>query len=102
MVKFLISAIIYFIFALLQTSFLVHFGVLGEHLNLILISVIIWNLVETRKSLFGLLNAVIGGFFLDIFSNRIFGFYILILLTAAILIKFVLKKYVKIPFIKKD
>ena len=99
--KILISVIAYFIFALLQTSFLVHFGAFGEHLNLILISVIIWNILESRKSLFGLSNAVIGGFFLDIFSSRIFGFYILILLVVAISIKFILKKYVKIPIIKK-
>lgn len=102
MLKVFLSIVVYFIFVIFQTSFLVHFGKFGECLNLILISVIVWNLIESRKNLFGLLNAVIGGFFLDAFSNQIFGFYILILLITAISIKFVLKKYVKIPFVEKD
>jgi len=100
--KILIWTIVYFIFSLLQTSFLVHFGLLGKYLNLILISVIIYNLIENRNNLFGLSNAIIGGFFLDIFSSQFFGFYILILLTIAITIKFVFKEYVKIPLIEKN
>ncbi len=100
--KTLISLILYCIFILLQTSFLVHFTIFGLVLNLILISVIIWNILESSKSLSGLSNAAIGGFFLDVFSSQIFGFYTLILLTIAVFIKFFLKKYVKIPFIKKD
>ncbi len=100
--KILVSVILYYIFILLQTSFLVHFSFFGLVLNLILISVIIWNILEKSETLFGLSNAVIGGFFLDVFSSRMFGFHILILLALAIFIKFVLKKYVRIPIIKKN
>ncbi len=100
--KTLVSIILYYIFILLQTSFLVHFSIFGLVLNLILISVIIWNILEKSETLFGLSNAVIGGFFLDLFSSRMFGFHILILLALAIFIKFVLKKYVRIPIIKKN
>jgi rod shape-determining protein MreD len=97
--KFLISVIIYFIFALVQTSFLVHLAPFGIAPNLIIISVIIYNFIEGSEKMFGLGNALIGGFFLDVFSSRVFGFYILILLALSLLIKFVFKKYVKIPFI---
>ena len=100
--KFLASLIIYYIFVLLQSSFLVHFSVLGINLNLILISVVIWNIFESSKKSFGLINAIIGGVFLDIYSNQIFGFYILISLSLAVFVKFFLKKYVKIPFIKEE
>jgi len=100
--KFLVSIILYYIFILLQTSFLVHFSIFGLTLNLILISVIIWNILEKSGTLFGLLNAAMGGFFLDLFSNRMFGFHILILVVLAIFIKFVFKKYVRIPIIKKN
>lgn len=96
--KFLISLSLYYTLVLLQTSFFVHFNISGIILNLVLISVILWNLFEKSKSSFGLFNALIGGFFLDVFSNRIIGFYILILMGLAIFIKLFIKKYVRIPF----
>jgi len=100
--KFLVSIILYYIFILLQASFLVHFSIFGLTLNLILISVIIWNIIEKPGTSFGLLNAVIGGFYLDLFSTRMFGLHIITLLVLAVFIKFVLKKYVRIPIIKKN
>lgn len=99
--KILISIIIFYFLALLQTSFLVHFSICGIVPNLILIVVILWNFFEKPKNYCGLYSAVIGGFFLDIFSNRFIGFYILILLALAIIIKLVLRKHVRIPFIEK-
>ncbi len=95
--KIIISIIIYFIFAILQSSFIIYFGHLGKYLNLILISIIAWNIFENPKEIFGIVNAFIGGFFLDILSGHFFGFYIIISLSLAIIIKFFLKKYVKIP-----
>jgi len=100
--KILISIIIFYFFVLLQTSFLVHFSIWGIIPNFILILVIFWNFFENSKKFLGLHNALIGGFFLDIFSNRIIGFYILILLAVAVFIKLVIKKHVRIPFIEKN
>jgi len=99
--KILISIVIFYILVLLQASFLVHFSVWGIVPNLILIAIIFWNFFEKKKSYLGLYNALIGGFFLDIFSNKFIGFYILISLTLAIIIKLIFRKHVQIPFSKK-
>jgi len=96
--KILISIILFYFLALLQTSFLAHFSICGIVPNLILITVILWNFFEKPKDYSGLYGAAIGGFFLDIFSNRFVGFYILISLALAIIIKLVIRKYVRIPF----
>ncbi len=100
--KILISIIVFYFLVLIQTSFLVHFNILGIVPNLVLISVVLWNLFEKSKNYFGLYIALIGGFFLDIFSNRLIGFYILILFALAIFLKLVFKRYVRIPFTEKN
>ncbi len=87
MKKILISVILLYFLALLQTSFLVHFSISGIVPNLILILIILWNLFEKKGGSLGMYNALIGGFFLDVFSNRPIGFYILILVILAIFIK---------------
>lgn len=100
--KILISIVVFYFLVLLQTSFLVHFNILGVVPNLALILAAFWNFFEKTKNYFGLYNAFLAGFFLDIFSQRPFGFYILILLTLAIFLKFFIRKYVQVPFIEKD
>ncbi|GAG02385.1 unnamed protein product, partial [marine sediment metagenome] len=57
--------------------------------------------LEKEQGLTGLSCALIGGFFLDIFSSKFIGFNILILLGIAILIKLILKRHVRIPLIEK-
>lgn len=89
----LILIFVCYFLVLLQTTFLVP--------NLILILVILWNFIEKSKNYFGIYSALISGFFLDIFSSRPIGFYILILLVSAIFIKFFIKKYVRIPAIER-
>jgi len=96
--KFLFSVILYFALIIAETSFLLPFWEKSKYFNLILISVAIWNIIEKRENLFGLTNAIIGGFFLDIFSSHFFGFYTIISVSIAIFIKFFIKKYVKIPW----
>lgn len=97
--KVLIIFISFYLLALLQASFFIHFDILGA--NFIFIAVIVWNLLEKPQKYSGLLGAGIGGFFLDIFSSRPIGFNILILLAIAFFIKLILKNYVRIPFIEK-
>lgn len=99
--KILILVILLYFLALLQTSFLVHFRILGRVPNLILILVILWSIFEKPKKYYGITNALIGGFFLDIFSSRPIGFYILILLTLVIFLKIIIRKYVRIPFAER-
>jgi len=93
--KTLILIIFFYVLALLQTSFLVHFHILGIVPNFIFIAVILINLFEKPQKNSGILSAFIGGFFLDIFSSRFIGFNILILVGLSFFIKFILKKYVQ-------
>lgn len=92
----LITLIFYFL-AIIQFSFLPHFGKAGIFLNLILISIFLINFFEKKEKKFGIYSALIGGFFLDIFSNNFIGFYILICFAFSIFLKKVFKKYVRIP-----
>lgn len=96
--KIFIFIIIFYFFVLVQTSFLIYFKVWNMVPNLILFLVVVWNVFEKADNRFGLYQAIIGGFFLDIFSNRFIGFNILILVISVILIKLFFRRYVRIPF----
>lgn len=94
----------FYVLVLLQTSFLVHFKeVFGWWLafGLLIIGVILVNFFEDHRKNSGIISAFFAGFFLDIFSENFFGFWTLILMAAAIFIKFILKKYVRIPTFKR-
>ena len=99
--NFLILTLSLYILALFQTSFLVYFDISGYVLNFILITVIFVSLLENPPKNLGISSAFIGGFFLDIFSENFLGFYVLILLGVSLFIKFILRKYVRIPTIKR-
>ncbi|MFQ6049825.1 MAG: rod shape-determining protein MreD [Candidatus Paceibacterales bacterium] len=86
---------LYFL-TLLQTSFFVHF--FSYLPNLVLVTIIAINLSEPQKNNFGIFSAIIGGFFLDIFSENFIGFYIFISISLAIFIKFFFKKYIQPVF----
>jgi len=100
--KILTFALIFYLLALLQTSFLVHFNIfLGSFWGpgLILILVILLNFLERPRENSGVMIGFFAGFFLDIFAEnpfQFFGFYTLISLTLAICIKFILSKYFRI------
>lgn len=103
MIKKTIILILFFYFlTLFQVSFLVHFNVLGFTVNFVLITVILINVLEKPEKKLGIISAFLGGFFLDVFSNNIIGFYLLISLALAVFLKFILKKHVRIPLIKKS
>ena len=105
MVKKIVILIIglYFL-TILQTSFFVSMVSPGTVLNLVLIVVAIVNIFEKPESRFGIFTAFLGGLYLDIFSlNSVpfFGFYALISVVLSFFIKFILRKYVQIPLVKK-
>jgi len=87
MKKYLILIFVCYFFVLLQTTFLVHFSLFGLIPNLVLLLVFIWNLFESQKAFSGFFIAIIGGFFLDIFSSNIIGVWILVCLALAVFIK---------------
>jgi len=95
---FLLSIVVLYFLTLFQTSFLVHFRILGYVPNLVLFFVVIWNFLENEKNSTGVFVSLVGGFFLDIFSNHFIGFNILILVLVSLAIKLILKKYVGFSF----
>jgi len=101
--KVILILFLFYILALIQGSFLVHFTIFGVFPNLVLIFVLLINIFTPLNDWFGVVSALIGGFFLDIFSAGFFGFfgfYTLVFLTLSLFFNFILKKYVEIPFIK--
>jgi len=99
--KFLFLFLVLYILCLLQTSFLVYFSIKGFILNLVLVAVILINIFESPRDMTGIFLAGLGGLFLDIFSERLLGFWIAALLLTAILLKFVLREYVRFPAAKR-
>ncbi|MCX6759242.1 MAG: hypothetical protein NT012_01635 [Candidatus Nealsonbacteria bacterium] len=118
--KIIFFILIFYVLTLIQTSFLVHFNVSGVIPNLVLITVIFINLLpesqrRVKNRIYSLRlssswlqkisSAVIGGFYLDIFSlnnmGGFFGFYTLILTGFSFLLKTILERYVRIPIIQK-
>ncbi len=86
--KYLIIILLFYFFAILQNSFLVHFGVFGVMPNFILIFCFLLIFFEKPdKYYLGLFASVAAGFFLDVFSHFYFGISIISLLTAMFLIK---------------
>jgi len=91
------TVLIFFIFyflVLIQASFLPHLGVLGGIFSPVFILAILANFLPPRA---GLASAFAGGFFIDVFSAGLIGRNVLILLGLAILIKIILRKYVRSP-----
>ena len=95
--QFLITLVIFYLLALLQTSFFVHFRMWGVVPNFIFILIIFINVFEKPQNNAGLLAGFVGGFFLDIFSSNFIGFYAFIMLVAAFLIKLIFRRYVWVP-----
>jgi rod shape-determining protein MreD len=87
MIKIFSSIIFFYFLALYQTSFLIHYEVNGGFLNLILISIILINFFEKKEEKSGIFIGAIGGFYLDIFSPYIPGFFTLLGIAISFLIK---------------
>lgn len=99
--KILFLIIALYILTLFQTSFVPFFDIKGLTINLVLLLVIFINLFESPEKKIGLWSAFIAGFFLDIWSSMPFGIETLIFVSVAVFIKFILKKYVQIPILKR-
>ena len=89
---------IYFL-TLFQASFMVFFDFRGYILNLVLILILLFNFFESPRADKGLVLAIFGGFFLDIFSSGIFdvnflGFWTLMLFILSLAIKYFFKKHI--------
>lgn len=85
--KILLLIALFYILTLLQSSFLVHFDIVGLTPNLVLILVCLLSFFEKPKEYRGIFGAILGGFFLDIFSNSFIGISIIILVFISLFIK---------------
>ena len=99
--KIIFILFLLYVLTLIQSSFLVHFRIFGVVPNLVLILVVLINLFTSpSRNGPGFFSAIVGGFFLDVFSSGyfgFFGFYTLFLLLLSFFLNFILKKYIKIP-----
>lgn len=90
------------ILAIVQVSFVPHFGFFAgkwfEWANFVDVAVLVIATFEHRRGRLAWVAALWGGIFLDIYSSgRFFGFWIGLLLVLVAGVKLVLKKYVRIP-----
>jgi len=97
MKKYLILILFFYLIALFQTSFLVHFNFFPFLPNLILISQILITVFENPKENLALFTSFLAGFFWDIFSENPLGLGIIISFSLSFLIKIILRQYVRIP-----
>jgi len=99
--RYCLLFVILYVCAVLQTSFLVHFAVGGFVLNVVLLVVIGIAFIQPQGSLFPMAAAASGGFFLDVFSGKPFGYYLVILFVIALSIQIIIRRYVSLPFLEK-
>ena len=93
--KFFFLAFLFYFLYFFQMSFLPFFNVF--QFNFVVLLVLLINIFEDPKSNTGLYCAFFAGILSDIFSPYFFGLTTVILLSVAILIKFILLRYVRIP-----
>lgn len=95
MIKYIFSFFFFLFLVLFQISFLI------DIFNLTFLIIIFWSILEKKESNLSFFNALFGGFFLDIFSDKFIGFNITILLVLVFLIKYLLRPHIRIPYVEK-
>ena len=102
--KILFFIVSFYILTLLQTSLFLNFSLAGFLPNFVLLAVIFVNLFCLTSGE-KMVVALIGGFYLDVFSletkGGFFGFYLLISLGIFIVLKIISEKYVRLPVLGK-
>lgn len=61
--------------------------------NLVFPLVVLISVLDHSRRKASLIIAIFSGFFLDIFSGRFFGFWIVVLVAIVVAVKYFLKKY---------
>jgi len=86
--KPLAITIIFYLFALLQSSFLVHFSLFGSTLNLVFTLFFLLVFFENKENIYSVIFvSALAGFFLDIFSYANFGPSIVLMIIIGSLLK---------------
>jgi len=99
MLRILTIIIFFYFLVLLQTSFLIHFNIVGGLINyiIILIPLLVISFLTPQNQREDIVAAFSAGFFLDIFSGQPIGVSILIFLSITLFVKFILKKHINLP-----
>ena len=101
MKKYLFFIIFFYFLALLESSFFIHFKFFSFLPSLILISQILITLFEDPNKNLAMFSAFWAGFFWDIFSGRRLGVGIVSMFALSFFLKLILRKYVRIPALKR-
>jgi len=102
--KNIILILLFYFLVIIQTSFLVHFEIFSRKwigLLVIFIPLLLINLFEIPEKKSGVVAAAFAGFFIDVFSSGFFSVYLLTAIIFSLLIKFILRRYVRFPVFKK-
>lgn len=97
MLRFILVFLLFLVLIIFQTTFLVHFPILGMVPNFIFAFVLLFAFFESSSVTNSFWYATTGGVLLDLFSANFFGFWALILVLSVFLIKFFVKSYVRPP-----
>ena len=98
MKKVIVPSLIFYFLVVFQASFLAYFKFLSYMPSLAIIFLIFLNIFEKPQEKSVLITSFVSGFILDVFSSKPFGFYALIFLSASLIIRLVIKKYLKLEF----
>lgn len=89
--RYFLIVLIFFTAVLLQVSFLPYFNIMGAFPNAVLLAFFFYMLFfETSDRVVsneGFFGALVAGFFLDIFSYKYYGFYMVLFLFLYLLVK---------------
>lgn len=91
---------LFFILALLQTSFFAHFTIQGFLIPVVLIAAVGVSVFDSAYG--GLWGAFAGGLVLDVFSQHVFGYWAVLAVLVSCVVSFFTHTYVRIPNLQKN
>ncbi len=94
MKKLFLFIVFVFFLAVFESGFMPH---TPFFINLVIIYALLFNIIESPEKENGLIVAGIGGFLFDVFTPHFFGVYTISFIACALLIKLLLRKYVRFP-----
>jgi len=89
--KFLFFLLIFYVLALVQTSFFIRFNIFGQIPNLILAALFLIIVFDMGMAEIFPFEAILAGLFLDVFSYHFLGISILFLCLGSIFLQEILK-----------
>lgn len=90
----------FFILALLQTSFFAHFTIQGFVIPVVLIAV--FGVSVFNSAYAGLWGVFVGGLVLDVFSQHVFGYWTVLVVLVSCIVSFFTHTYVRLPNLQKN